>query len=98
MPSLKAFGAGGMRWIQLCCDMGLVCWREIDAGFYGMAFVFSQIQVRIQHSMRVFVFLVIAKISQIFLIKKFTLKKKNQVYSKRMTKNFQKRKHYTIHK
>jgi len=56
MPSLKAFGAGGMRWIQLCCDMGLVCWREIDAGFYGMAFVFSQIQVRIQHSMRVFFF------------------------------------------
>jgi hypothetical protein len=42
MPSLKAFGAGGMRWIQLCCDMGLVCWREIDAGFYAMAFVFSQ--------------------------------------------------------
>ncbi len=31
-----------MRWTQLCCDMGLVHWREIDAGFYGMAFVFSQ--------------------------------------------------------
>jgi hypothetical protein len=42
MPSLKALGAGGMRWTQLCCDMGLVHWREIDAGFYGMAFVFSQ--------------------------------------------------------
>ncbi len=69
MPSLKALGIGGMRWAQLCCDnMGLVHWREIDPGFYGMAFVFSQNPsmdtAAQQHES--FFFSLIAKISQIF--------------------------------
>jgi hypothetical protein len=68
MPSLKALGAGGMRWAQLCCDMGLVHWREIDPGFYGMAFVFSQIPSTDTAQHEGFFFFPIAKISQIFLI------------------------------
>jgi hypothetical protein len=53
--------------------VGLVHWREIDAGFYGMAFVFSQnpSMDTAQHEGFFSFFFAIAKISQIFLIKLF---------------------------
>ncbi len=73
MPSLKALGVEEWDGLKLCCDVGLVHWREIDAGFYGMAFVFSQnpSMDTAQHEGFFSFFFAIAKISQIFLIKLF---------------------------